>query len=1059
MDRLHATHEQTVSTHVGSHSAQLEAVERLHHAQLQAVEGTHAAQLATVESAHAEDQQRRQSDYSTQMQAVESTAKAQLATLESTHAEDRQRRQSDYDQLGEILKGEYQQALDSHAVQVDELEEAQRVRESELHQGHESAVEQLQRQYAEEAKRHAAAVARAQAEKEEALQAVERAKVARERLGMSSPRLPPRPGQAVEEAPGLAKRLFTRFGWLVYLVGACLIIQLAGRHEWVQQHVVVPYVLPTVIPLVKRSKFVRRHTIDALTTSELAERLDTASEQLRSLFHDGLEPPGTQLLARGAAKRHPVVFVPGVTSTALELWQGDPCAGPQGSLFRKVVYSGAAMVGLAVRDLRCWFDHMSLNATTWRDPEGIRLRASSGLGSSDYFLASAVEGFFIWGNLVKELGTLGYDESSLYMASYDWRLSMAELERRDRYFTVLKTRVELLKATNEDEKVVVMCHSMGSNVWNYFMQWVTQNDPSWVDTHVDSVALVGNSLLGSPKVLAALLTGDVRDVLESWFPLEYLMNKVVSKADFVGLFRSWGSFPMLLPVGGERIWGNATWAPDASSAPRSLVPLGNLLQFEKVGHPNVAKVRVQAPSETPEDLDADGNDAGAAKAEVEAAVDAEAGAEVEAEAGVEVEASAEVEVTDGAMVAPSLDLASAEFESSEEPERPEQAEVQAEAAAYLDLDDKVTDPPTPSRTGVVDALEAIEKANITDERIGQVLGSALTVDEAHALLRETAPTYGALVDAHYDYDFADGFEDPTAQWASAGHDDPRKWANPLAVPLPVAPNLAIYCLHGIGVPTDRSYHLTSNEKYGSSGHQTLPFKINATAADAPSGLESGVQLVDGDGTLTTLALGFPCAKLWASSRFNPGGTSIVLREYEHAPGDGSKGPGSAAGSSADHLHILGNRAVVTDLLRIATGFFEEGAGGGGGGGAVAGEGEGKEAGAPVGAAAAGAGVEAGAEEVGQRPGQGKLSKTVKAEAARLKKEWDARDKAEKKEAATRAKKQRKQEQQWAKDGANVAFIKGGTSRGSERQLAPRVLSNVREVAAGIPMHEDGPVWW
>ena len=62
-----------------------------------------------------------------------------------------------------------------------------------------------------------------------------------------------------------------------------------------------PYVLPTVIPLVKRSKFVRRHTIDALTTSELAERLDTASEQLRSLFHDGSEPPGTQLLAQGAA--------------------------------------------------------------------------------------------------------------------------------------------------------------------------------------------------------------------------------------------------------------------------------------------------------------------------------------------------------------------------------------------------------------------------------------------------------------------------------------------------------------------------------------------------------------------------------------------------------------------------------------------------------------------------------------------------------------------------------------------------------------------------------------
>jgi len=51
-----------------------------------------------------------------------------------------------------------------------------------------------------------------------------------------------------------------------------------------------------------------------------------------------------------------------------------------------------------------------------------------------------------------------------------------------------------------------MAHSMGSNVWQHFMQWVSSpahgpgHHLKWVDTHVAQVVLIGNSLLGSPKV-------------------------------------------------------------------------------------------------------------------------------------------------------------------------------------------------------------------------------------------------------------------------------------------------------------------------------------------------------------------------------------------------------------------------------------------------------------------------------------------------------------------------------------------------------------------------------
>lgn len=60
-------------------------------------------------------------------------------------------------------------------------------------------------------------------------------------------------------------------------------------------------------------------------------------------------------------------------------------------------------------------------------------------------------------------------------------------------------------------QVCLMAHSMGSNVWQHFMQWVSSpaqgpgHHLKWVDAHVSQVVLIGNSLLGSPKVLPFVL--------------------------------------------------------------------------------------------------------------------------------------------------------------------------------------------------------------------------------------------------------------------------------------------------------------------------------------------------------------------------------------------------------------------------------------------------------------------------------------------------------------------------------------------------------------------------
>lgn len=106
--------------------------------------------------------------------------------------------------------------------------------------------------------------------------------------------------------------------------------------------------------------------------------------------------------------------------------------------------------------------HMSLNSSTWKDRDGVKVRASSGLSAADYF-GFAMESLFLWGKIIRELGRglpfililrfemlsfilmyiktivfLGYDEGSMHMASFDWRLSMKDLEERDKYFTRLK---------------------------------------------------------------------------------------------------------------------------------------------------------------------------------------------------------------------------------------------------------------------------------------------------------------------------------------------------------------------------------------------------------------------------------------------------------------------------------------------------------------------------------------------------------------------------------------------------------------------------------------------
>lgn len=134
--------------------------------------------------------------------------------------------------------------------------------------------------------------------------------------------------------------------------------------------------------------------------------------------------------------------------------------------------------------------------------------------------------------------------------------------------------------------------------------------------------------------------------------------------------------------------------------------------------------------------------------------------------------------------------------------------------------------------------------------------------------------------------------------------------------LPEAPDMEIYCLYGVGIPTERSYIY----KLSPPGKcKSIPLQIDSSADGNKNGcLKGGVYFVDGDESVPVLSAGFMCAKGWrGKTRFNPSGIATYIREYKHkAPANLLEGRGLESGA---HVDIMGNVALIEDVLRVAAG--------------------------------------------------------------------------------------------------------------------------------------------
>lgn len=285
---------------------------------------------------------------------------------------------------------------------------------------------------------------------------------------------------------------------------------------------------------------------------------------------------GLAARAEGIEAKYPVIMIPGVISTGLESWGTEEQSR---QYFRKRLWGSWSMMRAMVLDKASWKRHIMLDKKTGLDPPGIKLRAAQGFDAADFFIT----GYWIWNKILENLATIGYDPTNAFTAAYDWRLTYLNLEIRDQYFTRLKNHIEVGKHIS-GLKVVLLSHSMGSQVLYYFFHWVEakghgNGGSTWVNDHVEAWINISGCMLGALKDVPAVLSGEMRDTAQLNAFAVYGLEKFLSRQERAEIFQAMPGISSMLPIGGEAVWGDTEGAPD--DKPAQNITFGSFLNFKQ----------------------------------------------------------------------------------------------------------------------------------------------------------------------------------------------------------------------------------------------------------------------------------------------------------------------------------------------------------------------------------------------------------------------------------------------------------------------------------------------
>ncbi|CAI9761550.1 unnamed protein product [Fraxinus pennsylvanica] len=504
----------------------------------------------------------------------------------------------------------------------------------------------------------------------------------------------------------------------------------------------------------------------------------------------------------------------------------------------------------------CWLEHISLDNETGLDPPGIRVRAVPGLVAADYF----APGYFVWAILIENLARIGYEGKNMYMAAYDWRLSFQNTEVRDQNLSRLKSKIELMYVTNGNKKVVVVPHSMGVIYFLHFLKWVEAPPP------------MGGG--GGPGWCAKHIKS-IMNIGPAFLGVPKAVGNILSaETQDVAFIRALAPGLLDSKILGLRTLQHVmsvsrTWDSVISLIPKGGETIWGNLEWSPEEH----HVCDSAKKNYQQNFDINGNSSDSGRLFQVQQKPTKYGRII----------------SFGKIVS---DLPSSQLQTLDSKKQ------------ELMCNNSSSNSDSSCR-GVWTEYDEMSQENI--QRLAK--NKAYTMKTLLDLLRVIAPKMMKRAESHFSHGIAENLDNPK-------YNHYKYWSNPLETKLPDAPDMEIYCSYGVGIPTERSYVY----KQSPSGRcNSIPFQIDSSADGSNNGcLKGGTYFVDGDESVPVLSAGFMCAKGWrGKTLFNPSGISTYIREYKHkAPANLLEGRGSESGA---HVDIMGNVALIEDVLRVAAG--------------------------------------------------------------------------------------------------------------------------------------------